>query len=140
MRLGWPLTELFRAEADDVERSRVDCGTCPVSIQCALSEGGNGWRFDCCGAAAVEVHGALLLILDCQRNAFPQREQALDAVACPLCEGDLVKGHVLEMTDHHRYVPTIHARHPPRVRLALFREMMPIALALRARIGERLKG
>lgn len=139
MKLGWSVADLLKAKVNDVELTVVDCGTCPVSIQCVLSEGGNGWRYDCCGSAAVEVPGSLLLILDCQKNTFRQQERAEDMPSCPLCDGDLVRSHVLGMSDHHRYIPTVHAKAPPRVRLALFKKTLPIALAYQARIDERLK-
>ena len=140
MTPGWPIATLLQSKVSDVEQSVVDCGTCPVSIQCVLSDGGTGWRYDCCGSAAVEVPGPILLILDCQKNTFRQSERAEDMPRCPLCDGDLVKSHVLGMSGGHHYVPTVHAKHPPRVRLALFKKTLPIALALKAEIDERLKG
>lgn len=141
MRLGWSVTDLLQAKLNDVELSCVDCGTCPVSIQCALSAGSNGWRYACCGATAIEVPGSLLLILDCQKNTFREEcdTEALQA-CCPLCQGDLVRSHVNGMSDRHRYVPTVHAKLPPRIRLALFKKMLPLALAEKALIDERLKG
>lgn len=138
MKVGWSLTMLFEANPERVEASRVDCGTCPVSLQCALSDGGNGWRFSCCGATGVEANGALL-VMDCQQNTFHQEERAAVIPQCPLCKGDLVKNHVLGMADHYRYVPTVHAKVPVRTRLALFHEKLPEALALKKRIDERTK-
>ena len=135
---GWSVAELLTAAVDDVLRSRVDCGTCPVSLSCVTSSGGNGWRFDCCGAAAIDLDGTLL-ILDCHRNGFERREVAADFPLCPLCSGDLTKSHVLGMTVDHRYVPTVHAAIPPGPRIKGLHDVLPEALALRAQINERLK-
>jgi hypothetical protein len=139
MALGWPIKKLIEASPAQVDATRVDCGTCPVSLQCIAASGGNGWRFECCGSTGVEVNGQLL-IMDCQENRFEQRyEPAVSIKVCPLCSGDLVKGHLLGMSDHHRYVPTAHAKFPARVRLALWHKTMPEAVALKKRVDERTK-
>lgn len=142
MRLGWPFETLFKASAAEVDKTTVHCGTCPVSLQCISADGGNGWRFDCCGAAGIEVNGgdgALLLIMDCQKNGFARRVRDVNTKECPLCSGDLAKGHVLGMTDHHRYVSTVHAKVSTSARLALLRKKMPEALALKAHVDARNK-
>jgi hypothetical protein len=136
MALGWPLAALFEAIVKDVEATCVDCGTCPVSIQCLASDGGNGWRYDCCGAVGIEV-SEVLLIMDCEKNTFVQRERASDMKQCPLCSGDLVKGHVLGMSDHHRYLPTVHAKVPIKTRLALFHKTLPIAIELKQLVDRK---
>ena len=140
MRLGWPFAALLEVSPAQLDATRVDCGTCPVSIQCLAGDGGNGWRFDCCGATGVQVadgDGQLLLVMDCADNAFKARMHDKDLGVCPLCSGDLLKAHVLGMTDHHRYVPTAHAKHSTSVRIAQIRKKLPEAIALKKRIDER---
>lgn len=141
--LGWEIGPLLEASAKDVEATRVDCGTCPVSLQCITSNGGNGWRYECCGAVGVDIvddhGGALTLVMDCSKNAFQPRVRASDQPVCPLCSGDFVKGHVMEMTLHHRYVPTVHAKVPVRTRLALWRKTLPQALERKRHIEETNK-
>lgn len=133
MPLGWSLAALFEAKPADVAKTTVDCGTCPVSLQCIAGNGGNGWRFQCCGSTAVEVDGHLL-IMDCQENRFEQKQHISELKICPLCSGDLVKAHLLGMSDHHRYMPTVHTKVPLKERLALWKKTWPAALELKARV------
>jgi len=143
MKLGWLIKDALEAKHDALNASRVHCGTCPVSIQCISADGGNGWKFSCCGSAAIDVFSdegvGVLLILDCEDNRFKPRELAEEMHTCPLCSGDIVKGHLLGMSDHHRYVPTVHAKHGTSIRLAQWRKVLPEARALKKRIDERAK-
>jgi hypothetical protein len=141
--LGWRIGDALHTRVENIQRTIVDCGTCPVSLECIVGRSGNGWRFDCCGAAALEVPvddgGRVLLIVDCAANRFAQRERAPDFNVCPLCSGDIVKSNLNDIGDHHRYLPTVHAKHQPGVRLALWRKTIPAALDLKKRIAERNK-
>ncbi len=136
----WTLMKLLEATPEAVEASRVDCGTCPVSMQCIAGDGGNGWKFDCCGAAAVEVitdEGRVLLVMDCAENRFERNVRAEEFKECGLCNCDVVMTHFLGMSDHHRYVPTVHAKVPVRERLHLMHEAIPDAVRLRDLIAKR---
>jgi hypothetical protein len=142
LNLGWRIKDALAAERGEVQGSRVDCGTCPVNIQCVTADGGNGWKFDCCGSAAIEVadgDGRVLLVMDCAQNRFTQRENASEIRMCPLCSGDIVKSDLLGMGDHHRYVPTVHAAVSVPARLQTWKKTRPAALDLAKRIKERSK-
>lgn len=95
----------------------VDCGTCPVSMACAVGAGGTGWTFDCCRSTSVRV-GNQVYVLDCQRHSFEQCTMARECKACPLCSGDVVS----EEDAIYRYVPTVHARFTPQERLHAWRK------------------
>ncbi len=141
--LGWRIGDMLHARPESIQRTAVDCGTCPVSLQCIVGRGGNGWRFECCGATALEVpvedDGRVLLIVDCANNRFEQRERAPDFDTCPLCSGDIVKSDINDMGGHHRYLPTVHAQHGVAVRQAQWRKTVPEALDLKKRVAERNK-
>jgi len=135
MRLGWPLKAVLEIDVEQAERSRVDCGTCPVSIQCAAGEGGNGWKFDCCGATAVHVDG-LLLVMDCANNQFNKTEKTR-GLKCPLCGSDVMESYARGIADDHRWVPTVHAKVPIKTRLDAWRERYSKAIALVSKERER---
>lgn len=140
--LGWRIGDVLHTRIENVKRTTVDCGTCPVSLQCVAADQGNGWKFDCCGAAAVEIRtddGYVLLIMDCADNRFRPREIAAEFSTCPLCSGDVVKSDLFELGEHHRYLPTVHAKVPLATRLEVWRVAMPEALDLKKRIDERNK-
>jgi hypothetical protein len=141
--LGWRIGDALHVRPENVARTAVDCGTCPVNLQCIVGRGGNGWRFDCCGSAALDVDlddgGRVLLIVDCASNRFEQRERAPDFNVCPLCSGDIIKSDINTMTEHHRYLPTVHAKHGVAVRLAQWKKTVPEALDLKKRVAERNK-
>ncbi len=102
----------------------VDCGTCPVSIACALERGGTGWTYNCCRSTAVEVDGTILII-DCQRHRFEQTATATACKVCPLCSGDLMTIALRDPEDANQYVPTVHAKIPLAERLRLWRKVLP---------------
>ena len=117
---------LWRSERQHKENA-VDCGTCPVSMACAISRGGNGWKFGCCGATSVEVPGSnILLIMDCGNNHFEQNNETM-TMRCPLCTGDIVEWAERGNAERYRYVRTVHSRVPIKTRLDLWRERLPIA-------------
>lgn len=140
LNLGWRIKDALAAERGEVQGTRVDCGTCPVSLQCATADGGNGWKYDCCGSASIDAADGddrVLLIMDCANNRFAQRENASEIRTCPLCSGDIVKSDLLGMGDHHRYVPTVHAKVAVSVRLQTWKKARPAALDLAKRIKAR---
>ncbi len=142
LTLGWRIKDALAAERGAVQESRVDCGTCPVSLQCVTADGGNGWKYNCCGSAGVEAadgDGRVLLIMDCADNRFTQRSNASEIPTCPLCSGDIVKSDLLGMGDHHRFVPTVHAAVSVTARLQTWKKARPAALDLAKRIKERTK-
>lgn len=143
MTVGWPIERLLEASYESAKATVVDCGSCPVSLQCLSDHGGNGWTFDCCGATGVPVatldEGEVVLLLDCGAHRFGHRAIADDLTRCPFCDSDLVTAHVLGMTPSHRYVPTVHAKVDLRARLAAWRAAIPAALDLKRRIEERKK-
>jgi hypothetical protein len=108
-----------------VEASRVGCGTCPVSLACIVGQGGNGWKFDCCGATGYILDG-LTVAIDCGKNNFEQNADAKTWKLCPLCSGGIMT--VVERakrdapTDMNRYLLTEHAKVPLVQRLALWKQ------------------
>ena len=108
------------------EENSVNCGTCPVSMACAVSQGGNGWRFQCCGSTAVPVQG-LLLIMDCNNNQFEVNNNSMLTNHCPLCAGDIVESAVRGNAENYRYVRTVHAVVPLKTRLDVWRARLPKA-------------
>lgn len=104
----------------------VDCGSCPVSMACAVGQGGNGFTFDCCRATAVEMPEATLII-DCQQHQFEQSALATECKLCPLCTGDIM---VVALRDaaastKNRYVPTVHAKVAIGDRVRLWKMVLP---------------
>ncbi len=113
----------------------VDCGNCPVSMACALGQGGTGWTFNCCRSTSVEMqeHGKRrLLVIDCQRHTFEQNEDAKDCKLCPLCSGDIMDVELRDEIDTHRYVPTVYAKIPVEKRVKKWQEVLPLALERQA--------
>ena len=108
------------------EENTVNCGTCPVSMACAVNQGGNGWRFECCGATAVPVQG-LLFIMDCANNQFEKNKNAFRLNICPLCTADIVESAVRGNAENYRYVRTVHAAVPLKTRLDVWRARLPKA-------------
>jgi hypothetical protein len=110
------------------EENTVNCGTCPVSMACVVSEGGNGWRFRCCGSTGVEVQG-LLFVMDCNNNQFEVNKDVMRANVCPLCTGDIIESAVRGNAERYRYVRTVHAVVPLKTRLDVWRARLPKAQA-----------
>lgn len=106
----------------------VDCGTCPVSVACAVNQGGNGYVFDCCRSAGFETtenDERVLYIIDCQRHQFEQGERAKQCTLCPLCSGGIIEVVVRDSSQSNRYVPTVHAKVPLAERVRLWRTQLP---------------
>ena len=128
------ILDVLKLTERKLDSNTVDCGTCPVSLACAASQGGTGWRFPCCGAAAVETlvdRQHLVLVLDCANNAFEntRSDAEYSKSKCPLCTGDLIEWAVRGNTETYRYVRTVHAHVPLKTRLDLWRERLPVAQA-----------
>lgn len=107
----------------------VDCGTCPVTMACAINRGGNGHTFDCCGATGVVVENedaATLLMIDCGAHKF-ERDDDYDSTQCPLCSSDALKAELLGLGTPARWVPTVHARVAAETRLTAWRTALPEA-------------
>ena len=119
------LDSIRRSERQHTDNT-VDCGTCPVTLACAISRGGNGWKFGCCGSTAVEINESTLLIVDCGNNHFEQNNETM-TMRCPLCTSDIVEWAERGNAEKYRYVHTVHARVPIKTRLDLWRARLPIA-------------
>lgn len=110
----------------------VDCGTCPVSMSCAVNKGGNGFVFDCCRSAgfeSTEGERRVLYVIDCQKHQFEQSSLAKDCELCPLCSGGIMEVVLRDASQSNRYVPTIYAKVPLEYRVRLFREKIEEAKA-----------
>lgn len=117
----------------------VDCGTCPVSMACAVGQGGNGFVFDCCHAVgynAWEDGEGVLYVIDCQNHGFEQVSLAKECFLCPLCSGGIMEVVLRDVSQSNRYVPTVHAKVPLAERVALFRKTAEEA---KERIAEERK-
>lgn len=119
-----------------VEKTRVDCGTCPFSLACIVGQGGNGWKFDCCGMTGFIVgdeDNAITVAIDCQKNNFEQGAKAKTWTKCPLCSGGIIE--VVERArrdegkDSNRYLLTVHAKVPLAERLELWKKKREDAIA-----------
>jgi hypothetical protein len=114
------------------EATRVTCGTCPVSMACMIGQGGNGWKFDCCGATGFVLEGVGTLAIDCSRNEFEQNKDAKKYRQCPLCSGGIME--VVERSsldggnDANRYLLTAHAKVPLEDRVKLWKDTHAAAL------------
>jgi len=133
-----PLKILALLDLPEKKISAVDCGSCPVTMACAISQGGNGWRFNCCGSTAVEVGGGKLLILDCGNNQFEQNREA-PAMRCPLCTSDLIEWALRGNAENYRYVRTVHSQVPLKTRLDAWLARLPIAKERIRKDEERLR-
>lgn len=123
-----PLKILDLLDLTEKKIGAVDCGSCPVTMSCAISQGGNGWRFSCCGSTAVEVGGGKLLVMDCGNNHFElKRDEPILQTKCPLCSGDMIEWALRGNAEHYRYVRTVHSQVPLKTRLDTWRAHLPIA-------------
>lgn len=140
MRVHKPL-EALRGSSGIIDP--VDCGTCPVTIACALERGGNGFTFACCGSTAVEgqdVDGApLLYMVDCSQHHFETNDTVKDMPACPLCSGAITDHVLLGLTMPCVWVPTVYARVPVETRLDVWRRTLPTAMERARAIADRKK-
>lgn len=126
---------------------RVDCGTCPVTLACAINKGGNGFVFDCCGSTAVETTSdlgePLLLLIDCQRHRFERRtpdDVHGQLATCPLCDGGIVDDVLLQLTPPCEWVPTVHSKIPVETRINVWWRAYPAALERRQVLAKRKSG
>jgi hypothetical protein len=135
------ILDVLTTSEKKIKEGTVDCGTCPVSMACAISAGGNGWKFGCCGSTAVEVgvDGALLYIMDCSNNHFEQNNKT-PAMRCPLCTGDIIEWAERGNAEKYRYVRTVHSTVPVKTRLDLWRKRLLIAQEKIRKETSRLKG
>jgi hypothetical protein len=138
---GYKPLEALRGDAGEI--LRVDCGTCPVTVACALEKGGNGFTYACCGSTAVEDHdddgSPLMLMIDCDRHRFETNDIVRDMPACPLCSGFITDHVLLGLTMPSVWVPTIYARVPIETRLDVWRRSLPSAMERVRAIAERKK-
>lgn len=117
----------------------VDCGTCPVTLACALDRGGNGFTFQCCGATGFltsDEEGEVLLMLDCGRHKFEVNNIVDSMPLCPLCSSVIVETTLEGLGTRSRWVPTVHAKVPWQDRIKAWRVELPRAqerVATRAR-------
>lgn len=115
-----PLRVLDALKLPAGEIQPCDCGTCPVTLACAVEQGGNGYTFACCHATGVEVEQngrTTLLMVDCGIHRF-EKNQAVDSTPeCPMCSGFAVDIELRELGLPARWVPTVHARVPVQTRL-----------------------
>ena len=132
MTLGWTIHDVLHAPLEDVQATTVNCGTCPVSLQCLVGQGGNGYVYDCCKATAVDVveNGGthVLLLMDCKNHQFARQNVTKDKGRCPFCSGSIVLSDVLRINKNYRYVPTEHAAVSLKTRLALWKAKLPDAI------------
>ena len=119
-------------ETRDEDVAVVDCPSCPVSLSCLTGKSGTGWRFDCCGTAAMSVRGGTVMI-DCQINEFRDERTSSQFGLCPLCSGGIMEAVELARKDpaatENYYLPTVHAKFPLTERLASLRRRHQEALA-----------
>lgn len=113
----------------------VDCGSCPVTLACAINQGGNGMVFACCGSTGFdtldEAGRPLLLAIDCTRHRFFGHDDPLRPVerpTCPLCSGKIIDAVLLKLTDPCMWVPTIYAKMSIETRLDAWSRAYPAAL------------
>ena len=142
--IGRVLDDLLAISEKDLAKGCVDCGTCPISMACAVGEGGSGWRFPCCGTTSVTVDGATdqFVVVDCANNGFASTYSNERSMRCPLCSGDVVDGILRGSVGQYRYLRTIHSKVSPKQRLKVLRDRVPVTeehiRQERKRLKERL--
>lgn len=131
------ILDVLQMPEKKIKESTADCGTCPVTMACAISQGGNGWKFSCCGSTAVET-SEITYIVDCASNHFEKNEGS-KSYKCPLCTGDIIEWAARGNAWNYEYVRTVHSKIPIKTRLDLWRERLPLAQEKirleRARVG-----
>jgi len=142
--IGWSVKDALAATVEELRATVVTCGTCPISIQCAVRQGGTGWRFTCCQSTGVNVGGdddmfhlgleeGEVVIVDCARQQFPRRPD-VEGWACMLCSGKFASFGVLRGSERMRYLPTAYAAVSLETRVDAWRRGQADAQALRARL------
>lgn len=107
--------DIMETPVKDIER--VDCGTCPFSMQCVLGTKIKSFKFDCCNSIIYRPnYDDNWYIIDCNRHLFTVTNTSYET-RCPLCSGEIVK----VLGDDLYYVPTIHGK-PLEERLATWTE------------------
>jgi hypothetical protein len=118
----------------------VDCGTCPVTVACAIEEGGAGWLYACCGSIGVysDIEGVqTMLMVDCGVHKFARNEASDKLPKCPLCSGKAIEIALRHVGTPAVWVPTVHARVPAETRVKVMRDALPEAQARAAAAEER---
>lgn len=119
-------------ETPDEDVVAVDCPSCPVNLSCLTGKSGTGWRFNCCGTAAMSVRDGTVMV-DCQINRFKDERTSSDPSYCPLCTGGIMEAAELSRGNPsasvNYYLPTVHAKFPIAERLANLRRRHQEALA-----------
>jgi hypothetical protein len=120
--------DVIHEDPSALEASRVDCGTCPVSLKCVLGQDGTGWTFNCCRATAVNVTTgdgrSVKVVVDCAKHAFEQKPEAASFIRCVLCSGEIMDTEVRAARNHgssYLYLPTVHAKVPVGDRVTLWK-------------------
>lgn len=142
--IGWSIKDALAATVEELRATVVTCGTCPISLQCAVQRGGTGWRFTCCQSTGVNIGGAddiyataleegEVVMVDCARQRFHRRPD-IEARTCMLCSGKLASFNVLRGAERTRYLPTAYATVSLETRVDAWRRGQADAQALRARI------
>lgn len=127
--------DAVRLPIDKVEATRVSCGTCPVNLSCVVGQGGNGWKFDCCGSSGY-VLDDVTLVVDCANNGFEQLAKAKEHSLCPLCSGGIMEVVERAQADggkRNLYLLTEHTRVPIADRIELWKRRQ---LEAQARIAD----
>ena len=127
---------------DPAKIQAVDCGTYPITLACAINQGGNGAAFACCraiGFDTIDDDGKpLLLIIDCTRHHL-ERTKVDDLHVCPLCDGGIITDVFLRLTDPCVWVPTVYAKVSIETRLDVWRRALPAAQGFVQAIEARKK-
>lgn len=124
----------------DAHVKTVNCGTCPVTMACAVGQGGTGYEFECCRSTGVVDAEGRMLAIDCTRHQFETRRVL---PLCPLCSGSIVDGALREV-QHAFWVPTIYAKVPVGQRIEAWRRRLPVIQrilgeeAARKRLGAKI--
>jgi len=112
-------------DTPDTDITPVDCATCPINMSCLTGKSGTGWRFDCCGMAAMRL-GDDTVIVDCQINEFRDERLPSDGFGlCPLCSSAIMEVELAKTNDAvgiNYYLPTVHAKFPLVERLMNLRK------------------
>lgn len=140
---GYPPLDVVQVGVASIQP--FDCGTCPVTLACAIDKGGNGFTFSCCGSTGfdtIDENGEpLLLVIDCTQHHFEKmvgRPTYEDLSSCPLCSGQIMDNILLKLIDRCLWVPTVYAKFPVQTRLDVWRRGYTAACD-RARWIEREK-
>lgn len=124
--------DVVRNSVEATEAARVNCASCPVNMACMVGEGGNGWTFDCCHSTAFQL-GEHLLVIDCGKHSFEQKEEAKKVKQCPLCSGEIMESDERDRrmsrgAARMRYLPTVHALVPIETRIETWRPALEKAV------------